>query len=506
MAKTDLIKLRRIGILDIGSNSVRFVIYELFGAAFTPIYNEKVLAGLGRDLRQTGALNPEGCEQALAAIKRFCLIAKGQGIPRIIVGATAALREAEDAKAFIQTVREETDVDISPVSGEDEARLTAQGLIAAMPDAAGIAADLGGASLELTAVNNRKIEPGHTFALGPFKVIGPTLSNPENFNVEKLSDRITQALRPEDMNFAKGQSLYLIGGAWRNLMKIYQDRISYPLRMLQAYTLPAEPVQNHAKWAYGPGLAEVLNWKAINTRRAETLPYGALLLDILITRLKPKQIIVSTAGLREGLIYDSLSEDLKRRNALFDGCRDLARGNLHSQNFAEPLFEFLQDAAQSFPSCFAPKNETRLRRAACYLAGIGKGLNVDYQASLVFNNVFYAPLVDLTHKERAYLSLILYSSFTQKQSTPNAAAIETLLSKSDQNAARCFGAAMRLGVVACGRSSQLLQAYKLRIDDRNHLLLEIDKMHKDLITRRVELRLRKLAGLLDMEYRTGIWK
>jgi len=179
MAKTDLIKLRRIGILDIGSNSVRFVIYELFGAAFTPIYNEKVLAGLGRDLRQT--------------------------------------------------VREETDVDISPVSGEDEARLTAQGLIAAMPDAAGIAADLGGASLELTAVNNRKIEPGHTFALGPFKVIGPTLSNPENFNVEKLSDRITQALRPEDMNFAKGQSLYLIGGAWRNLMKIYQDRISYPL-------------------------------------------------------------------------------------------------------------------------------------------------------------------------------------------------------------------------------------------------------------------------------------
>jgi len=472
MAKTDLIKLRRIGILDIGSNSVRFVIYELFGAAFTPIYNEKVLAGLGRDLRQTGALNPEGCEQALAAIKRFCLIAKGQGIPRIIVGATAALREAEDAKAFIETVREETDVDISPVSGEDEARLTAQGLIAAMPDAAGIAADLGGASLELTAVNNRKIEPGHTFALGPFKVIGPTLSNPENFNVEKLSDRITQALRPEDMNFAKGQSLYLIGGAWRNLMK----------------------------------LAEVLNWKAINTRRAETLPYGALLLDILITRLKPKQIIVSTAGLREGLIYDSLSEDLKRRNALFDGCRDLARGNLHSQNFAEPLFEFLQDAAQSFPSCFAPKNETRLRRAACYLAGIGKGLNVDYQASLVFNNVFYAPLVDLTHKERAYLSLILYSSFTQKQSTPNAAAIETLLSKSDQNAARCFGAAMRLGVVACGRSSQLLQAYKLRIDDRNHLLLEIDKMHKDLITRRVELRLRKLAGLLDMEYRTGIWK
>jgi len=291
-----------MGILDIGSNSVRFVVYELFGAAFTPVYNEKVLAGLGRDLRQTGLLNPKGRRLALAAIKRFSLIARGQEIYRIIVGATAALREASDAQSFISEVLEQTGLDISPVSGAEEARLTAQGLISAIPNASGIAADLGGASLELTEVKNREIKAGRTFPLGPFKVIGASLSQPETFNAAEISTRVIEALKDVDPDLRTGKPLYLIGGAWRNLMMIYQRRTDYPLRTLQAYTLSPEDVQAHARWAYTEGRSDVLTWPDLNTRRAETLPYGALLLDILISQLKPSQVVVSTTGLREGLI------------------------------------------------------------------------------------------------------------------------------------------------------------------------------------------------------------
>ena len=272
---------------------------------------------------------------------------------------------------------------------------------------------------------------------------------------------------------------------------------------MQAYEIPAADFQAHARWAYGAGRSEVLGWKGISQRRAETLPYGALLLDVLIENLSPLTITISTTGLREGLIYASLPERLKGRNALFDGCRDFAHGNLQSQDFAEPVFEFLSGLAEYFPSCFNKDNEVRLRRAACYLVGIGKGLNQDYQAGLVFDNVFYAPLADLTHKERAYLSLILFSSFTKSRETPNEAAIEALLNTDERNAARCFGAAIRLAVVASGRSSTLLDAFDLGVADKA-LCLSVTPDYQDLITERVLLRLRKLADLMELDYKTVV--
>jgi len=207
--------------------------------------------------------------------------------------------------------------------------------------------------------------------------------------------------------------------------------------------------------------------------------------------------------LREGLIYDSLPETIKSRNALIDGCRDFAHGNLQSQNFAMPVFEFLSGIAGKLPSCFEVENETRLRRAACHLVGIGKGLNEEYQAGLVFDDVFYAPLADLTHKERAYLSLILFSSFTKSPVTPNDAAIHALLNVKERKAARCFGAAIRLAVVASARSNMLLGAFDLSVK-KERLLLSVRPDYQDLITQRVILRLRKLAELMELEYETAV--
>ncbi len=494
---------QKLGVLDIGSNSVRFVIYEVAGCAFTPVYNEKILAGLGRDLRQTGRLNAKGCELALAAILRFTLISRAQKLSKIIVGATAALREAVDAKAFINQVQDKTGLDISPVSGPQEAYLTAQGLISTMPRANGIAADLGGASLELIRVEDKHVNPGQTFPLGPFKVIGQAISKHDDFDIAEITSRVNAVLDQSDLTTYKNLPLYLIGGAWRNLAKIHQDKIDYPLKTLQAYEIATQDFQAHARWAYGEGRTDILGWKGISLRRAETLPYGALLLDVLIKRLSPASITISTTGLREGLIYDSLPETIKSRNALIDGCRDFAHGNLQSQNFAMPVFEFLSGIAGKLPSCFEVENETRLRRAACHLVGIGKGLNEEYQAGLVFDDVFYAPLADLTHKERAYLSLILFSSFTKSPVTPNDAAIHALLNVKERNAARCFGAAIRLAVVASARSNMLLGAFDLSVK-KERLLLSVRPDYQDLITQRVILRLRKLAELMELEYETAV--
>jgi len=162
------LKHNRVGVLDIGSNSVRFVIYELFGAHFSPVYNEKVLAGLGRDLRDTGHLSKKGKTLAFDSLRRFKAIAEAQGLGELLIGATAALRAAKDAPEFISQVKDEIGLDISPISGEEEARLTAMGMLAADSRAQGLAADLGGASLEFVHVHDSALAKGVSLKLGPF--------------------------------------------------------------------------------------------------------------------------------------------------------------------------------------------------------------------------------------------------------------------------------------------------------------------------------------------------
>lgn len=487
---------RRVGVLDIGSNSVRFVIYELSGAAFSPVYNEKVLAGLGRDLNATGRLSAKGRQEALAALSRFRSIAEAQKLDKVLVGATAAMRDAQDAPEFIEEVKAATGLNISPVSGEEEAFLTAQGLIAAQPGANGVAADLGGASLELIRLKHGDVKTGISYPIGPFRVAGGDLSLTAQFDADGMRKTILDKLSENKFPKNGREALYLIGGAWRNLAGVHMKRHLYPMKTLQAYELMPGTAQDLARWAYGEGRQDLLVWPGINQRRAETLPYSGLLLDVLLDYLEPTKVVISTTGLREGLVQASMPEALKKRDALLDGCRDLARGNLQGMYFADPLYEFLKPLDAILPRVFAPENEERLRRAAFHLVGIGKGLHPDYRAELVFEDVLYAPLAGLTHKERAYLALILFHSYTSKTQTSNQDAINLLLTQRERQAARIMGSAIRLAVVASGRSPELLK--QLSVQAENGVLTIASKSDwRNVLTERVEHRLQKLGELLD---------
>lgn len=487
-------KHNRLGVLDIGSNSVRFVIYELFGAHFSPVYNEKVLAGLGRSLRDTGKLSETGKTLAFDSLRRFKAIADAQGLGKLLIGATAALRVAKDAPEFIARVKDEIGLDISPISGEEEARLTAMGMLAADKRAQGLAADLGGASLEFVHVQDTEVAKGVSLELGPFEILNSPLSDPVNFSNPDIKAKIEVKLAKIEFGAFKGQALHLIGGAWRNLASIHQQRHDYPMRTLQAYRLKPKEAMALAVWAYRKGREDILGWSGISNRRLETLPYSGYLLEMIIERMQPSVVIISTTGLREGLIYDAMDPTLRERDSLMDGCRDLARGNLQAVHFAAPLYNFLKNAAKHFPATFDIENENRLRKAACHLAGIGKGLHPDYRADLVFDDVLYAPLANLTHQERAYLALILFSSYTGRSLPINGAAVETLLSEQARLAARTYGAAMRLAIVATGRSADLLDSFTLDVT-RGALDLSVLPSMKALLSDRVRYRLKKLSQL-----------
>ncbi len=495
---------REVGVVDIGSNSVRLVIYDIFGAHFTPVYNEKVLAGLGRALKKTGRLSEEGKELTLQALHRFDRIAKARGLPPLIFGATAALRVAKDAAEFLEQIRLETGITITPISGDEEARLSAMGLMSMHPRAQGLAADLGGASLELVEINRYEstsnIGTRKSLPLGPFDLIGDNLSNLTDEKIQKAQTKIRNYLSKHKALINKGrdETLYLIGGAWRNLAAIHQSYNNYPLRTLQGYTMPPEVATVHSRWAYGDGRETVLRWPGMRRRRAETLPYSGILLDILIDIVKPKSVVISQSGLREGLVQNAIPEAQRDRDPLFDGCRAFAKGSLQTENFGRPLIRFMDPIKPLLPTVFSLNNDKRIIKAACLMAGIGKDLHPDYRPEAIFAAVLYAPVAGLTHEERAFLALCLFRSYSSSRTVPTPDIMEALLTPEQRKVARMVGATIRLGIVATGRSSELLDAFTVSKQE-NLLVLDVDPKERALISEQVFFRLKKLAQQLGLE-------
>ena len=490
-------RLLRTGVIDIGSNSVRLVIYERFGASAVPVFNEKVSAGLGRDLRRTGKLYPEGAAQALKALIRFKALADAQGLDSLTAVATAAMRDAKDGKAFIKAAKAQAGLKIKVLSGEQEAQTSAYGVIFGDKRSSGIVADLGGSSLELIRIKDTKISKGTTFPVGPFAMIdGP-------FKPGKITPVLRKALKGIKSDYdAKGKTLYLVGGAWRNLALINNERKRYPLQILHNYSMSPEAAMELADWASAEAADDLLTWPGMSSARAETLPYSGLVLKVLLNMLRPKRIVISPTGLREGVLYQDLSKPLRKRAALFDACRHLAMGNIQGLNFGEPLYKWLEKASSLFPSSFDADSENRLRRAACLLVGMGKGLHPDHRADLVFSDVLYAPLAGLTHKERAYLALMLYSSYRGNAQTPNDAAIDYHLMEREKHAARVYGTAMRLGTVISGRTSDVLALFKLSVKSEG-LSLTVKRGSESMFNRRGALRLRKLADMIGVNYESN---
>ena len=482
-----------VGVLDIGSNSIRFVVYDIYGSHFTPVYNEKVLAGLGRGLKETDRLSEDGKVMALEALKRFQEIVKARGIDHLYIAATAAMREATDAPDFIREIERQTGLRVDPVSGEEEARLSALGLLSGDPDAIGIGADLGGASLELMRVGEGQSHERISLPLGPFEAVGSDLRDAD---YDALIPQIDAVLKTLPASLSETDTLFLIGGAWRNLAGIEMERTSYPLRTIQSFAMDAQDADRLAQWAYQDGKEQLFNWPGTRQQRAETLPYSGLLLSRLIQIIRPKKIVLSLTGLREGLVFDGLPDAARQRDALLDGCRDFASGLLQSEYFGHPLMEFIDGASSILPVAFDNGTDERLRKASCLLAGLGKNLHPDYRAELVFEDVLYAPIAGLDHPQRVWLALTLFRSVSRTKQPPNQRAIDLLLTEEQVRAAEILGAAIRLAIVATGRTPELVSTFKLFRDGDT---LRLDGEIKALLTEQVAFRLAKLAGALGLE-------
>lgn len=480
----------RVGIVDVGSNSVRLVVYAAAERNPVLVFNEKVMAGLGRSLASTGRLDPKGIVRALDALRRFMALKDQIGVKTLIVAATAAVRDAEDGPAFLAQAEKICGFTIDLLSGMDEARLAAQGVLSGIPDADGLVGDLGGGSLELVPVANGKSGPGATLPLGPLRLID--LAHGSLAEAEAVVDRALseQKLFKEH----QGKRIYAVGGVWRNLARIHMSQRNYPIHVLHHYVIPARDASEISRVIERLGPKSLAQIPDVSERRVEALPFGALVLDKLIGALKAKEVVISAYGLREGILFDRLDKKEQMKDPLIAGCIDLA-GRL--ARFPQHGDEFFKWTAPLFAEGVFGETpeEARLRHAACILADIGWYVHPDYRAHHAMTQILLAPFSGVDHPGRLFLARVGYHRHEGRGEPELLGNLTGFITEREHERALVLGLALRLAFTLSGATMGMLPKTRFEVT-KNTVTLIVPKKYEALLGEIVSKRLSALARAL----------
>lgn len=445
---------RHAAVIDVGSNSVRLVLYRVEGRAIWTVFNEKVVAGLGKALPKTGRLSPDGVETALTALRRFKILLNGWKASQITVAATAAVREATDGAEFVARIKAETGFSVRVLSGEEEARYAALGVLAGDAQAKGVVGDLGGSSLELVRLNGIGPTEGVTLPLGPL-----ALGAPKPMDQKALRGVIERQLDPLAERFACSD-FHAVGGAWRNIALLHMQLADYPLHVAHQYEIPRHEALSLTRFVERLSGDSLQRMQGMSRKRSETLPYAALVLESLVEALGVEKICISAYGVREGLLLDAMPEHVRDRDPLIEGCEALAAQRGSSRELGPALEAWLRPTFESLNRVFGAR-ETVLVAAACRLADIGVRLHPDHRADLAFEQVLRAPIAGMNHAERAFLACTAFARHTAAADFPEQTMLGRLLSPERKQRARALGGAIRLGCDVSGRNARLLTHARL---------------------------------------------
>jgi len=473
-------EIHRVGVIDVGSNSVRLVVFD--GVARSPAYffNEKVLCGLGQGLADSGVLSPNGRERALAALRRFAKLLAHMGVETVSTVATAAVREASDGPDFCAEVLHETGLVLDVASGEKEAELSAQGVLLGWPDADGLVCDIGGASMELARLQNGEVGAKATSPLGPLKLADYT-GDLDSF----IRQTIKQTM--DKIEVPTGECLFLVGGSWRAIARLDMTRRKYPLHVLHEYRMSPEDMIETAEWAAAQEPEALSELTETSMARLQLVPSASRVMHGLIEVLAPSEIAISSYGIREGMLYEAMPEEMRRLDPLMEACRFLENTNARFPGFGEALYMWLKDL-------FADADQ-RLVLAACLLHDTTWRGHPDYRADMCFETVTRANMGGIDHAGRLFLAWAIRSRYS---ASGEADATLSLLSEDQAGQAKSLGLAMRLGAMISGAQAVMLQDTSLELVDRR-LILTLQGDAKALMGEVLEKRFQALAKALNVD-------
>ncbi len=429
--------LARVGVVDVGSNSVRLVVFD--GAARSPayFYNEKIMCALGAGMAETGHLSPEGRVRALSAMRRFKKLADGMGLSELTVVATAAVRDATDGREFSNEVLRETGLRIWVIDGEEEARLSAQGVLLGWPGAFGLVCDIGGSSMELAEISGGRVGRRVTSQLGPLK-----LRDMKGGAKARRAHIAEVMVGLKDRMGAQRDRLFLVGGSWRAIARIDMQRRGYPLQVLHEYRMTPRAVSATVKYIQTTDLEELRVAAGVSSSRMALVPYAADVLSRLIKTFRPKDIAISSYGIREGMLYEQMPQRLRDRDPLIEACRFAEAKDARMPGFGKILYNFILPLFSN-----ARNSRKRLIKAACLLHDVSWRAHPDYRAEVCFDNATRANLGGLKHAERIFLGLALLHRYSNKRENARFADLFELVDEKTQAEAEILGKAMRFGAM-----------------------------------------------------------
>ncbi len=488
----------RIGIIDLGSNSLRLAVFERHGAALFPLVNEKVMCGLARGLSRSGRLNSEGVALALVNLQRFVTLARSIGVVHLAVIATAAVRDASDGRAFADRVSRECNVPVSVIDGAEEARLSALGVLAGIPDADGIVGDLGGGSVELASINPQpigmagsagRIGRGVSLPLGPLRLA--ELGN----NPKAIAEEVEKALAGTALaRSGRGRSLYLVGGGARAIARLHMEHSRYPVHIVHHYTIARSEAEEFFEIIGRLSRKSLERITSISRKRLEMVPLAALILRRLIAAIAPQQIVFSAYGLREGYASE-LPQPVDAApgvDPLIAACIAIA----HTEGRFPPAGDrLLEWTAPLFPHL--PASARRLHRAACWLSDIAWIEHPDYRAQEAFTRSLRLPIAAITHAERVFVASVLHTRYGSAADDPIREPTLLFLDQDTAAEVRSLGLALRLAhAVTGGRIDLLGETWLSRGRDR--LILEVPVGNSLFLGETVQRRLDALARAIGM--------
>lgn len=471
-------------VIDIGSNSIRLVVYSGSRRAPVIIFNEKVLAGLGSKLTETGRLSSKGQSRALAALERFSLLVDEIGVGQVRTFATAAVREAANGAEFMREIRR-IGLTGDVLSAREEAQLAGAGVLSAIPNAHGVVGDLGGGSLELVEVAGGEVGRSISLPVGILRV--PDSSKGEALVAKVLKNELAKTGLKK---FAKGETFYMVGGSWRSLARLDIAATDYPLSIPHQYRMdPSRPKQLR-KLAMDLGKL-VKAVPLLSPARVPTMPVAAMILSCVTHELKPRGLVVSSFGIREGLLYSSLTKRERALDPLIEAAREASVATRRFEEHGDALDAWIEPIFNDRPYL------KRLRLASCILADAAWQAHPDFRAERGVDLALHGNWVAVDASARILMAQALYSNFGAQELLPNTRLLD-LCKPEDVERAHHWGLAMRLGQRLCGGVAGALAGTGLR-HIRDTLELCLHQTRAALAGEAVERRLARLADAMGLK-------
>lgn len=491
IAQGRLRELVPIAVIDIGSNSVRQVVYEGLTRAPAMLFNEKILCGLGKGMVTTNTLNQRGVKRSLAAIQRFTRLARQMHVSKTHIIATAAVRDAKNGNEFIKDVESIVGQKVEVLTGKMEARYSAFGIKSGFHNPAGIVGDMGGGSLELVTLGD-EVGNGITLPLG-----GIRLNEMSSGSLSKARKIVRNNLKELNLDWpSKDKTFFAIGGTWRSLGKLHIANTKYPLSAVHDYEVKASEIIAFCNKIINGDLRDIKGIYAVSKNRRDLLPIGAVVMREVLKSTKAKKVSFSSLGIREGVLYSLLSKQQQRRDSLLRAAKDLSVLRARSPEHCVELATWTEEAFKTL-GIKESEDDARHRVASCFLADVAWRAHPDFRADQSLGIIANAGFVAISHEGRAYLAIANYHRYQGLGSKIRSPKIASLANPAAAKKARILAALFRVLYMFSATMPNILPRIKLKKVDRKSFVLKVPKDLSDLIGERPKERVKQLERELD---------